>query len=166
MTRRTGCDESGPAAPEPLREQRDFARSFDSLEAVFAFVHSVLDAHGVNKADAYAIDLVIEELFTNMVKYNAAGCGRLAVGIECDGEAVSCGLSDPDSDRFDPTAAPDADINAPVEQRRPGGLGIHLSRRLVDSIEYTYAGRCSTITFRRRLNSDLGRDAAGTSDKH
>ena len=52
-------------------------------------------------------------------------------------------------DAFDVTKAPDVDIELPIEQRRPGGLGLHLIRRLLDSIEYEYIkeNRQSRITF-------------------
>ena len=139
-------------AQEPSRERRDFARSFDSLEQIFAMVRLLLDARGVGEADAYAIAMAIEELFTNMVKYNASGLGRIGLEIECTGKDVTCSLTDPDSDRFDVNAMPDANIHLPVEQRRPGGLGIHLVRRMVDSIDYDYSGRRSRITFRKTLN--------------
>ena len=149
MTRQSGFGDSGPAAAQALHERRDFARSFDSLDEIFAFVEAMLDARSVSRADAYAITMTIEELFTNMVKYNAAGTGRIGLEVECAGTHVACVLTDPDSDRFDMTAAPDANIALPVEQRRPGGLGIHLIRRLVDSIDYDYSERCSRVRFRK-----------------
>lgn len=139
-----------------LREQRDFARSIDSLEEIFAFVRPALVERGVGEADTYAIVMTIEELFTNMVKYNAAGSGRIGLEIECGSDAVTCRLTDPDSDRFDVTRAPDVDIHQPVEQRRPGGLGIHLVRRMVDALDYDYAGRRSRISFRRTLAGAAG----------
>jgi serine/threonine-protein kinase RsbW len=151
MTEPSAPSALGSVTPESLREQRDFARSFDSLEEIFAFVRPVLDACGVGESDAYAIVMAVEELFTNMVKYNAAGCGRIGVEIQCSTNQVSCRLTDPDSDRFDVTAAPDADVALPVEQRRPGGLGIHLIRRMVDAIDYDYTGRRSTVSFRKSL---------------
>ncbi|MGH8122549.1 MAG: SpoIIE family protein phosphatase, partial [Rudaea sp.] len=133
--------------------QRTFARSFDSLAEIFTFIQETLAACGAGEAERYAIEFTVEELFTNMVKYNAASSAAIELAIECDGSALICRLSDPDSDRFDVTLAPDADIAMPIELRRPGGLGLHLIRRLVDSVEYDYSGRCSLITFRKTLGS-------------
>jgi anti-sigma regulatory factor (Ser/Thr protein kinase) len=100
------------------------------------------------------MEFIAEELFTNMVKYNPAGGGEIGVELERRGDQLECRISDPDSERFDPTAVPAPDVAAPAEQRRPGGLGLHLSRRLADAIEYDYLGRTSRITFRKALGSD------------
>jgi serine/threonine-protein kinase RsbW len=133
--------------------RKAFARSFDSLVEVFAFAREELEAAGAGDAERYAIEVAVEEFFTNMVKYNPAGSGAIELTVECDGVELVCQLIDPDSDRFDVTQAPDADIAMPVEQRKPGGLGLHLVRRLVDSIEYHYSDRCSLITFRKKLGA-------------
>jgi len=156
------------AAGSQVQVQRDFARGNDSLDEVFAFVQSALDAGGAGGADAYAILMTVEELFTNMVKYNATGAGRIDLEIECRSGSVACVLTDPDSERFDMTRAPEVDIHQPVEQRRPGGLGIHLVRRLVDSIAYEYAGRCSRIRFCRAFSDTTagGSDQAGLISQH
>lgn len=163
MTERSAAP--GSAAQEPLRERRDFARSFDSLDGIFAFVRGILDPRGVDQADSYAIVMTIEELFTNMVKYNANGRGRIVLDIQCSAGEVTCSLTDPDSDRFDINAVPDANIHLPVEQRRPGGLGIHLIRRMVDSIDYDYAERRSRITFRKTLARELFRLVDSTNSQ-
>ncbi len=164
MNERSDPSAAGPVGQESSRERRDFARSFDSLEPIFAMLRLMLDARGVDEADAYAITMAIEELFTNMVKYNAQGLGRIGLEIQCTGKDVICSLTDPDSDRFDINAMPDANIHLPVEQRRPGGLGIHLIRRMVDSIDYDYAGRRSRITFRKTLKRAWAEPAAAPAD--
>jgi anti-sigma regulatory factor (Ser/Thr protein kinase) len=133
--------------------RQSFARSFDSLAAVFGFIQRALAADGIGPDVRYAVEFTVEELFTNMVKYNPDGTGELELAIEHAGGELICRLSDPDSAFFDVTAAPDVDIDAPAEQRRPGGLGLHLIRRMVDSVTYDYSGRCSLITFTKKLGS-------------
>lgn len=149
LIRRLGSAHPEVATSAAIR--REFARSFDSLEPIFAFVRSVLDEHGAGDADSYAVNLAVEELFTNMVKYNAEGAGPIVLEMEYASGDLICRLTDPDSDRFDVTAAPDANVGLPAEQRRPGGLGLHLIRRLLDDIDYEYSGRSSRITFRKAL---------------
>ena len=153
-----------PGATQPSASRREFARSLASLEGIFAFIRDLLDEHGVGADDRYAVCLAVEELFTNMVKYNSEGNGPIGLEVTCAGGRVTCRLSDPDSDRFDVTAAPDADTSLPAERRVPGGLGIHLVRRLVDSIDYDYSGRCSRITFRRTLTGSASADAGTRQD--
>jgi sigma-B regulation protein RsbU (phosphoserine phosphatase) len=151
-------------ARPPASKRREFARSFDSLEEIFSFVRAALDELGASDADSYAVTMAIEELFTNMVKYNAEGSGPISLEIECVGDEVICELTDPDSERFDVTAVPDADIGLPAEQRRPGGLGLHLIRRMLDVIDYEYSGRSSRITFRKRLTITPARAVANVAD--
>jgi phosphoserine phosphatase len=150
------------AGAQGLARSASFARSFDSLEAMFSFLGEAMAAEGIapDATDAaghplrHSVDFIAEELFTNMVKYNAGGKGDITVEIERRGSELWCRIIDPDSDEFDVTAAPDVDVTAGAESRVPGGLGIHLSRRLADDLEYDYSRRTSTITFRTTLGSD------------
>jgi anti-sigma regulatory factor (Ser/Thr protein kinase) len=43
------------------------------------------------------------------------------------------------------------DIHRPIEQREPGGLGLHLTKKVVDSIEYHHDNGCTTIKFSKDL---------------
>jgi serine/threonine-protein kinase RsbW len=152
MTEQSGSNAADDTA-QAWCERRDFARSLAALEDVYAFVEPVLAARRIGDAANFAIIMTIEELFTNMVKYNPAGQGSIGLEVKCTADAVTCELSDPDSECFDMTRLPDVDIQQPVERRHPGGLGIHLIRRLVDSIKYDYAGRCSRVSFVRKLSA-------------
>ena len=54
---------------------------------------------------------------------------------------------------FDPTVeGPDVDVDAPAGDRQEGGLGIHLVKQMVDSIDYRYedADGRATITFTKQ----------------
>jgi anti-sigma regulatory factor (Ser/Thr protein kinase) len=68
---------------------------------------------------------------------------------------VQVTLVDPGVDRFDVTRAPDADVQRRIEDRQPGGLGLHLVRRMVDSIEYGYdaAARTGRTRFLKKVSA-------------
>ena len=149
-----------PAAAGTAQSQRaQFPRSVDALEPLFAFLHEAMSAQGI-AADApgqslrNVVDLIAEELFTNMVRHNPAGAGEIGVDLLLRDRMLVCTLTDPDSARFDITAAPEVDTTAGAQAREPGGLGIHLCRRLADGLEYDYSGRTSRITFRKALGSE------------
>ena len=129
---------------------RRFPRRIDALHELFAFTAEALA--GENRDDALlpTVDLVLEELFTNSVKYGR-GATPLLVEIAPIEGGVEVTLTDFDAEPFDVTRAPPPDITLPAESRRPGGLGLHLIRKLVDSIEYRHSppDRCSRITFRK-----------------
>jgi anti-sigma regulatory factor (Ser/Thr protein kinase) len=96
------------------------------------------------------VDLAVEELFTNMVKYGVGSAAPVRVELDAVAGGVELRLIDDDVEPFDITQAPEVDVEAPIEARRPGGLGLHLIRRMADSVEYEYVKerRQSRITLR------------------
>ena len=158
-------DRPGEAGGAGVIERRDFRRSFDSLAEIFAFTADFFARHGIDAALLPAVDLTLEELFTNMVKYSPAGDAHVSIEMATAPGGVEVTLTDYDVERFDVTQSPDANIHLPIEERRPGGLGLHLIRRLVDSIDYEYSNenRRSRITFRK--TTAAGTDSGGATRK-
>jgi anti-sigma regulatory factor (Ser/Thr protein kinase) len=138
-----------------------FARSFESLPAIFGFTAEAFARAGVDPGLRPDVDFALEELFTNMVKYSATSRADVRIELTPIEGGVEVTLTDYDVEPFDVTKAPDVDVSLPIEQRSPGGLGLHLIRRLLDSIEYQYSKekRQSRITFRKTnaAPSHLGR---------
>jgi anti-sigma regulatory factor (Ser/Thr protein kinase) len=125
---------------------RRFGRTLGSLESIFGFVAGFLEANGLPAAAAFELDLVIEELFTNMVKYHPLGASEIEIGLSRSGPDVVVVIRDSDVEPFDPTTAPPADLDRPLHERRAGGLGLHLVRRIARDLRYEHRDRCSTIT--------------------
>ena len=140
-----------------MNARRAFPRRLESLAEMVAFTAASLPEREVDAEQRLAIDFAIEELFTNMLKYSRSGANRVEIALECGTGSVQVSLVDFDVEPFDVTAAPDADISLPLQQRQPGRLGLHLVRRLVDELGYEYrsATRESHIRFcvpcRRRI---------------
>ena len=91
----------------------------------------------VSDRAVYAVNLVIEETVTNIIKYGYDDTDnhKIAVNLQPDSEHMVVSIED-DGHEFDPLQAPEPDTQSPLEQRRIGGLGIHLVRNVVDKIEY------------------------------
>ena len=128
-----------------------FERSFDSIPEIFALTAETFVREGIDIRLLPTVDLALEELFTNMVKYSTTTTQPVQVEIVPIHNGVEVTLTDYDVEPFDVTKAPDVDITLPIDARHPGGLGLHLIRRLLDSIEYEYTKeiRRSRITFRK-----------------
>ena len=141
---------------------RRFARDFASIEPMVSYTAEAFDRLGIDRSMLAAIDFVVEELFTNMVKYAKGSARDVRMDVSAVGGGVEVTLTDYDVEPFDVTRAPDVDVGAPVEARRPGGLGLHLIRRMVDAIEYRYsdATREGRITFRKTAAAAPGSGAA------
>jgi serine/threonine-protein kinase RsbW len=130
---------------------RAFRRDVDAVEELFAFTSDAFGAEGIDPRLRPTVDLVLEELFTNVVKYGKNRQAAVRVEVARTPGGVQVTMIEDDAERFDPTAAPSADTAAPLEGRTPGGLGLHLVAKLVDSIEYRYveASRQGRTTFRK-----------------
>ena len=89
----------------------------------------------------------MEELFVNMVTYNTETDENVLIELSRHQDGVEVSLTDYNVERFDPRGAPDVDVNAPLEERTPGGLGLYLVMKMANSIHYTYRDRTSKITF-------------------
>ncbi len=132
------------------RAGRKFARSYKSLQPIFDFTAAFFRRNELDPSMNVPVDFVIEELFTNMVKYSTESQADIRIDLRRDGDSIHVTLTDYDVEPFDPTVAPEVAVDLPAEQRVPGGLGIHLVRKLVDSIEYEYADRRSILKFTKK----------------
>jgi len=126
---------------------KKFTRSYDSLEEIFEFTEQFFTSREVAQSVRFPVHFVMEELFTNMVKYNPENSNAISLDVDTTVDGVTVSLTDYDVDAFDVTAARSVDVGAPLEQRKIGGLGLHLIQKMVDSLNYDYSDRKSTVTF-------------------
>jgi len=116
----------------------EFRREIDAIGEVFAFLETFAGAQEIDEKTAFCINLVVEELFTNMVRHNEGGADRITVSIERRDNRVHLELVDTDVEPFDPETAEVPPVESGIENRRPGGLGIYLVRKMVDDLNYDY----------------------------
>jgi anti-sigma regulatory factor (Ser/Thr protein kinase) len=131
-------------------DERRFPRAIASLDAIFATIADFLREHGLDRGCAFDLDLIAEELFTNMVKYG--GAADVGFALAKEGDVVTMVFRDIGGPPYDvtlPRTLPAADT--PLAERRPGGLGLHLVQRIADGLDYRHDGRTGTITVTKRI---------------
>jgi len=129
-----------------------FPRELEALVPVLALADRFAQAKELGAPQLFLLQFVLEELFTNMVKYNPDGAGGIGVALSLEGRSLAIRLTDPDCPSFDiRTDAPVVDPGAPLDVRSPGGLGIHLVKEMVDRVEYDHLERAGTIRLYKEL---------------
>lgn len=127
--------------------QKKFKRHFNELKNIVKMTEAVFQEMGLQPDLRNVVDLATEELFVNMVTYNTESDEDILIEMVPHALGLEVRLTDYDVERFDPTSAAKVDVNAPLEERTPGGLGLYLVMKMVDSIHYEYRNRQSKITF-------------------
>jgi anti-sigma regulatory factor (Ser/Thr protein kinase) len=131
--------------------RRGFDRSIGSLDEVFDFLDHSLSGTEIGERCRMVLHLAVEELFTNMVKYNPGSARQIAIEVGMRNGHAWVELIDPDTDPFDPTTAASVDVSGPIHERKRGGLGLHLVRSMVDDFDYQYQGREMRLSVTTRL---------------
>lgn len=111
------------------------------------------------------VNLALDELFTNIISYGfpQGGEHRIRFRLSAAPDVLTIVIED-DGVPFDPVACASAPPPpCALEERRVGGLGLHLVRKLVDEMTYrrSTAGR-NVLTLRKRIDrQDPPAPAAG-----
>lgn len=127
--------------------QKSFARNYDSLKEIYDFTEDFFQTENIAEPTRYPVHFALEELFTNMVKYNPGNDHDILLAVENGDGHVTVTMTDYDVDAFDVTVARKVDTRSPLADRPVGGLGLHLIRHMVDTLDYHYGDRQSRITF-------------------
>ena len=118
-----------------------------------AFVDEVCEAVGFDATTTMQMNLAIEEAVVNVMEYAYLPGTRGDISIEAQSNDLRLKFTITDSGSpFDPTVKADADTTLKAEERPIGGLGIHLVRQLMDSINYERIDGHNVLTLRKKLN--------------
>jgi serine/threonine-protein kinase RsbW len=124
----------------------------EAMALVRVFVTDFTTRNAMASEEQSRILIVLEELLTNVEKfgYRNRPSGFAEVALELDGTRLRIEFAD-DGDPFDPLQAPPPDLDAPIEERGVGGLGIYLVRALADEVHYSRVGERNVLQLTRRV---------------
>lgn len=123
-------------------ERREFAATMAALAEAVDFVEVAGEAFGVGRDDRLRLALIVEELFTNTVEHGHGGDSDASIAIELfvDGDRLVLHYEDC-APPFDPRAHADpTQLEGGVDERRIGGLGVHLITRFALRIDHVHDG--------------------------
>ena len=128
------------------------ANDLAAIPRIAAELEAFCSRHAIPRRDVNRFNLALEEVLTNAVSYGFPAGGRheIDVRVRYDGGALNAVVSD-DGVPFDPLAQSPVDLGVPIEQRRIGGLGIHLLRELTDTVAYRRDGERNVLAFRMAI---------------
>jgi sigma-B regulation protein RsbU (phosphoserine phosphatase) len=136
---------------ESIGVTKVFDADRDELYNCMHFINDELDKFGSSKRSKSQIDLVVEEIFVNIALHgyqSVQGDVEITVNVIDDMATIIF------KDRgvpFNPLLRKDPDLTASVEEREIGGLGIWLSKEMMDSIDYEFKNGQNILTIKKKI---------------
>jgi len=114
-----------------------FAAKFENLDEIREFVGDIARKGGFSDKDVYNIQLATDEAASNVIEHAYQNMPNKVLDLSCgmNGDVIIITLTDY-GESFDPSEVPLPDLKADLSDRKIGGLGIFLMRKLMDEIDY------------------------------
>jgi anti-sigma regulatory factor (Ser/Thr protein kinase) len=110
--------------------------------------------HDIPRKPLTELQVALDEMVSNVIKYAWPGGGahQVQIRITVRDEDVQVEIVD-DGQMFDPLRAPEPEAPSPGHRPRPGGVGIHMVKQLVDGCEYARVGGYNRLVLTKRCTS-------------
>ena len=127
------------------------AAALERLDCVLSFVNGEMERSGCPPKLMAQVDLAVEEIFVNIARYAYhPDTGEARIRCEAGGDPFQIVVSFADRGRpFDPLDRADPDVSLDAERRQIGGLGILLTKKLMDDVQYEYRDGKNILTLRK-----------------
>ena len=111
--------------------------STNNLNLIREFTKSAAEESGFSIETVGKIILAVDEACTNIIKhaYKYSPEGEIAIKLKFKNQKLTISITD-DGSHFDPRLVPDLDIKMYHKQRKVGGLGMFLMKKLMDEVTY------------------------------
>ena len=117
------------------------ANNLTELAPLAGIVEEFCERNEMPMKLAFNLNLALEEMITNTVSYGYEDKEKhtIEVRIMRAGDTFTVELED-DAQAFNPLEAPESDLGAEIHDRLIGGLGVHLVRSIMDTVNYRRDG--------------------------
>ena len=115
----------------------------ESLSAVSDFLDSCAEEYGIPLRIGYSLKVVADEIFSNIVYYS--GAKNAEVLFRNDTDRITLVFMD-DGMPYDPMETEEPDITAGIEERKIGGLGLFMVKKMAEEVLYEYVSGRNQMT--------------------
>ena len=121
--------------------------SREEIGHITAEIETLAEREGWTPDLSYKVNLALEELVINIMDYGfAEGDHEIDITVISEDHRLTIEIAD-SGKPFDPLQdAPVPDVEAPMEERPIGGLGIYLVRNMMDDMQYRREGDRNYLT--------------------
>ncbi len=141
-------------------KERIYKATDENVADMLGFVEDELEKSGCSIKSQNAICVAMEEIFVNIAHYaypNSSGNVKVAIGIDDDTDVATFIVSDTGI-AFNPLEKDDPDVTLSAEERKIGGLGIFMIKKLMDSVAYVRENEENRLTMIKKLERSSGND--------
>lgn len=121
------------------------------LAKVRNFVAKHATECGFKKQDVADIRLAVDEAYTNIIKHSYKYDENKSVDIELgyNGNEFWVSLLDT-GEAFDPSNYSEPDVRQQIKNKKRGGVGVYLIKKLMDDVRYTNKGSTNVIRMTKK----------------
>ena len=125
----------------------------ENLIALQSTVEEKLENFGASIKEIMEVGIAIEEIFVNIAEYAyAPGTGEANIQIEFDRDSRMFSITFADSGvPYNPLEKKDPDVTLPAEARAIGGLGVYMTKKIMDDITYEYRDGQNVLTLKKEI---------------
>ena len=122
--------------------------SMETVPQVAEFMETEMEKLEVSPKISMKLLIAIDEIYSNIVRYS--GATEATVSINKVGNTLKLQFKD-NGKQYNPLKAEDPDITASADDRKIGGLGIFMVKKMLDNVAYEYDDNINILTLTKNL---------------
>ncbi len=134
------------------RFQITLAAELESLRQFRDFIADCCAKFQVPESTVFELKLAVDEACTNIITHGYKGMdpGSIILSFRIEPDRILVSLTD-FGHVFEPAEAPKPDVEAALEDRPLGGMGLYLIYKMMDNIDYQASEDGNTLTFTKYI---------------